>query len=75
VLEGDIERPERVRDAGIAPVEDPQLPVATIDVAAVQVVVLDRLRDAARLQLGVQRAEALRERAQPCRLVGGDWVR
>src|SRR5579859_6244077 len=36
--EGDVERPERVRDAGIAPVEDPHFPVATVDVCAMQVI-------------------------------------
>jgi len=35
VLEGDIERPERVRDARIAPVEDPQPAVAPVNVGAV----------------------------------------
>jgi hypothetical protein len=62
---GGDEGRERVRDRGVTPVEYTQAPVALVEVLVVEVVVLDRVRDAGRAELLAELAEARREAAQP----------
>ena len=71
-VEGRGQRRERVRDDGVAPVEEPVAVGPDQDVAAVQVVVLDGGGDPGRLELrdgGIDRGEAAAE--APASGVGG----
>jgi len=68
-LEGDRHREERVRDTGVAPVEDQVAAVAGVDGAVVEVVVLDRLGDPVAGQLRAHRRHPRDGVAQPAHLV------
>src|SRR5829696_7442684 len=63
-VRGDSERQERVRNARVAPVEDPCASVAHEDLTVVQVVMVDRLWEAERFQLGTQLVDHSRVAAQ-----------
>ena len=68
------ERVEGVRDAAVAPVEHEVLAVPDEDVAVVQVVVLDRLRDPHRRELGAEALDLRHGREQALVLAGVETV-
>src|SRR4051812_5638748 len=62
-----------MRDARVAPVEDTEDSSVVEDVAEVQIVVLDRVRDARLCELLAQLAESRGKRAEAVAVVSADW--
>ena len=69
---GHVEGEERVRDAGVAPVEEDVRPVPDEHVPVVEVVVLDRLRELVGGELLAEPRDGRRQLAQARQLLGGE---
>src|SRR3954451_13318837 len=62
-----------MRDARVAPVEDPEDSSVVEDVAEVQIVVLDRVRDTRLCELVAQREESRGQRAEALAVGSAEW--